>query len=354
VDNTFVVVASGSVFDKFKSASLSISLDALASSFSFVVARETANSGFSINDDIQILINGQKMLTGKINRIEASYSIDNHDYIISGFSNTYDLLKGTIFANPNYQTPLAIKDLALRVFSDNEISSVGINGGFAGSTFISSIIDDEEAGTSGDIGETIFSFLDRYSRKIGVILSTDIDGNLVIYKNAPVGSGIILKNKKGESINNTIKSANYVIDYSQRLKKVKVMSQDEDEELIEAEATDSSVKTDGVKTIISENLSDVASCTIQAKWEVNKRISDSVSYQCSVYGFENQGTIYDVNLLAVIDDDFAGVSSSMLIREVQFTFSEFDGSNTNLTFVLPNAYSEQTSSSNPSNNSAGQ
>lgn len=354
MDNSLRVVVNGVEFTKFKRASISLSLGAVASAFSFDIARENFQTGFSINDEIQIYINDDLTLTGKVNSINTGYTDRSHDVTISGFSNTFDLTKATIFTNPNYATPISFIGLVNKIFGDNSVSSVGVAGGFASGKMISTIIDSNEAGTSGDIGETLFSFLDRYAKKVGVILSTNAKGQLVIYDNAPVGSPIRLKNKRNNPTNKTIKSADYLIDYSNRMKKVIVVSQQEFEDDVRGEAEDSSVKSDGVKCILSENIVDQAGCTTQAKWEVNKRISDSVSYNCTVFGFSYLGTKYDINLLVDVDDDFAGVTSSMMIKDVEFNFSESGGSVTNLQLVLPDAYSQQTGSTNPTNSAQGQ
>lgn len=352
--SSFRVIVNGKEFEDFKSSSLSESLDSLSGSFAFVVARKDSNSGFNINDKVKIYINEYLRLTGKVNKIEANYDSSNHEYLISGYSDTFDIIKGTIFKNPNYSTPLTFLSLAKKVLGDNELSSVGINSGFASSTNISTIINDKEAGTSGDIGESVFAFLDRYARKVGVILSSDKDGKLVIYKNQPVPTGIRLKNIVGSNKNELIKSANYSVDYSNRIKKVIVISQSEFEDDLRGEATDSAVKADGVKCIISENVSDVSQLVTQAKWEINKRISDSVLYNCGVYGFAFEDEPWNINTLIDVEDEFAGVKSSMLIREVEFRFDEISGSTTSMTMVLPNSFSEDTSNKNPSNSAKGQ
>lgn len=342
-DNDITVVIDGDEIKKFIKVSISKSLDSVSRGFLFTIAQDELDSKIVLNATVQIYVNFDLEVTGKIYKIVTSYDAETHTIDISGFSNTYELTKGTIFTNPNYATPISFFDLAEKVLSDNEIQGIQISATFAALKDVV-VIDDDENRTAGDIGETIFSFLDRYAKKIGVILSDNISGQLVIYENKPKASDIRIKNKRDFFNNKLIISASYDIDYSKRFKKIIVKSQDENEDSIEAFALDNTVKSQGVMTIISENLVDIAGCQTQANWEVNKRRADSVKYNCKTFGFglKNKGN-WDINTAVDVDDDFAGIKSKMMIRAVQFNYSDTQGSTTNLSLTIPDAFGQKVS-----------
>lgn len=342
-DNDITVVINGDEIKKFLKVSISKSLDSVSRGFLFSIAQDEFDSKIELNAEVQIYVNFNLEVTGKIYKIVTSYDDKTHNIDISGFSNTYELTKGTIFTNPNYSTPISFLDLAEKVLKDNGIQGIEISPTIAAHEVVS-VVDDDENRTAGDIGETIFSFLDRYAKKVGVILSDDIFGKLVVYKNEPKASDIRLKNKRGFFDNKLILSASYDIDYSKRFQKIIVKSQDENEDSIEAFALDNTVKSQGVMTIISENLSDIAGCQTQANWEVNKRRADSVRYNCQTFGFglKNSGN-WEINTSVDVDDDFAGIKSKMMIRAVQFNYSDDQGSTTKLSLTIPDAFGQKVS-----------
>jgi len=342
-DNDITVVIDGDEIKKFLKVSISKSLDSVSRGFLFSISQDQFDAKIEMNATVQIYVNTYLEVTGKINKIVPSYDVDNHNIDVSGFSDTYDLVRGTIFTNPNYATPISFLDLAEKVLEDNGIQGIQISPTIAANEVVS-VIDDDENRTAGDIGETIFSFLDRYAKKVGVILSDDPSGKLVVYKNKPNASDIRIRNRRDFFNNKLILAASYDVDYSKRFQKVIVKSQDENEDSIEAFALDNDVKAQGVMTIISENLSDIAGCQTQANFEVNKRRADSVKYNCKTFGFGlRKSGNWEINTAVDVADDFAGIKSKMMIRAVQFNFSENQGSTTNLSMTIPYAFGQKIS-----------
>lgn len=341
--NDITIIIDGDEIKKFINVSVSESLDALSSAFVFTIAEDEFDEKIVQNAAVQIYINLDLALTGKVYKISNSYDASNHNIEVSGFSNTYEITKATIFSNPNYSTPISFLDLTEKVLKDNEIQGIEVSQNFAALKEVV-VNDDDENRTAGDIGETVFSFLDRYAKQIGVILTTDILGNLVVYESSPKASSIRIKNIRGLTDNKLILSANYTSDYSRRFKKIIVRSQNEDEETIEAFAVDNSVEAEGTLTIISESLVDISGCQTQANWEVNKRRADSTRYACTVWGFSylEQG-IWKINNLVDVDDDFCGLKSQMIIRSVRFSYSDTEGSRTDLSLTIPDAFGQTTS-----------
>lgn len=345
--NQIIVVIDGDEFKKFIKVSVSHSLDAVASGFLFSIAETEFDSKIVQNAEVKIYIstdgsNFDLVLTGKVYTIKNSYDATNHNIDVSGFSDTYDLTKATIFSNPNYATPISFVDLAGKVLIDNGILGVGVSPAFAAQKEVVVVDDLADNRTAGDIGETIYSFLDRYAKAVGVILTDNISGDLVIYDNKLKASNIRIKNKRDIFNNKVILSADYTIDYSKRFQKIIVKSQDDSENSIEAFALDGSVKSEGTLTIISENLADISGCQTQANWEVNKRRADSVKYNCKVFGFASKSDgLWKVNTAVDVDDDFAGIKSKMMIRSVRYDYSDSAGSTTDLSLTIPDAFGQK-------------
>lgn len=337
--NFIALQVGGKEYNQFKQIKVTRSLDAVSGSFSFQAAnKRISDFPFKIFDVANVVVNGFKSINGFIYKIKPTYSEKSHTVDVSGFDKTRDLVDIKVFKNVAYNTPISLQKLAINTITDHDI--------FGMSVLDRANVEKFKEGEllAGETGESLFSFIERHARKRNVILSNDGDGRLVLYRNSGNAIGATLTNIFNEPQNSNIISASANYDYTQRFDRVIVASQEEGNDDVRGEARDDKIaRVRGARThvVVSETVQDIKACEELAKWEVNKRRSDSITYNCSVQGFWATPTaIWEPNQLVDIVDQYADINSRMLLRSVDYTFSE-NGSIAQLSFVSPDSYSLQ-------------
>ncbi len=349
-ENVIALQVGGKEYNQFKQIKVTRSLDAVSGSFSFQAAnKRISDFPFKIFQEARVTVNGVNTINGYIYKIKPGYSETSHTVDISGWDKTRDLNDIKIFKNVAYNTPISLQKLAFNVTTDHDIYGMSI--------LDRANVEDFKEGEllAGETGESLFSFLERHARKRNVILSNDGEGNLVLYRNSGVNIRATLRNIFNEPQNSNIISASANYDYTKRFDRVIVTSQEEGNDDVRGEATDDKIaRARGARThvVVSETVQDVKQCEELAKWEVNKRRSDSITYNCEVQGFWATGsTIWQPNQVVNIVDQYADINSKMLLRSVTYGFDETNGSRAKLEFVSPDSYS--LAANDPKNNKVG-
>lgn len=338
--NSIALQVNGKEYNQFKKIKVTRSLDAVSGSFSFQAAnKRISDFPFKIFDAANVVVNGIQSVNGYIYKMNPAYSDKSHTVEITGFDKTRDLVDIKIFRNVQYNTPITLQRLALEVTTDGDIFGMNVRDQADAPPF------KEGELLAGETGETLFSYLERHARKRNVILSNDGDGNLVLYRNSGNAIGATLTNIFNEPQNSNIISASANYDYTNRFDRMIVVSQQDGEDNVRGFARDDEIKrVRGVRThvVVSETVQDVKACTELAEWEVNKRRSDSITYNCEVQGFWATDTmVWQPNQLVDIVDEYADINSRMLLRSVDYSFDETSGSRASLSFVSPDSYSLQ-------------
>lgn len=354
--NEIKVIVNNKAYSEIKEIEVVKDLDYLSGSFDCVMAnRFIARSPVEIEDQIEIQIGSNPILLGNVDRISANITNSLHDYILSGSDWTSDIETTEISVNATYQFK-KLKRLCEKVLSDNDINYIDVidnsspdfveeNGVFVRSE--NDFPNNDEQ--SGDTGQTIFDFLSGYAEKAGRVLTSDGEGRMIIYSNSGINEGVVLDNTSS-GVNKYIKTASITKDFSNRYKKVIVVSQALDLENngqdIRGEAEDKFIRRQVNKVIINESVADADTAKKIAQFEVNKRRSDSIQYNCTVAGFyAENGKLWAPNLLVSIIDENLGIKATMLLKRVRYKFNENDGSTCDLSFVSSDAFSLRTEGS---------
>jgi len=341
----------GTSYEQFKEIRVTRSLQAIVGSFEAVVANSRISTfPMKALNSATITVNGVQVIGGFINRITPSYSSPNsHTVNIQGFDKTKDVVDSTIFGNVQVNGSISLKELIQGLLITHEIEGVRV-------TQKADIEDfDGEEILSGETGDSLFEYIQKHAQKKKVLLGADGKGGIVIYRNQDGSSVASLINRFGENQESKIKSASSSVDFTNRFSKVIIKSQGglggDD---ISGEFDDKEVTRNKVKVIIVETVEDIKSCEDWAKWEVNKRKSDSVTYECVVQGFSSQGGIvWEPGQFVAIEDDFADMKSVMLLRDVEYSVGLQTGSTTKLTFVAKDSYKLQASDPNSKQDESG-
>lgn len=337
------IVVSGNRYSNIKEAQVSRTIEGVAGSFEVIIAnRSIKKLNIKVDDDIKVYVGDKLYITGYIERMNSRYGLKNHDLSISGKDNTIDLIEGDVSENIAYTTTSFSRLCELVLFTHNIPVGVVDLSGSNGKDLDGSEI------SAGEASETLFDFMNRYAIKTNNMLTTDGKGNLVVYKNSGVETGVTITNGVGEK-NPHIKSANFIQDNSKRYRKIIIKSQlddlDDGGEDISGEAEDKNVQRQRTKVIISEAISDADIAKKIAEWEVNTRRSASRTYSCVLHGFRTGGTtgaIWEPNMKVSVNDEFAGINAKMMVKTVSFTYSENTGSLTSLELVSEDSFSLQT------------
>ena len=356
MDDQIEIIINNVAYTEIKEIDVGRDLDYLAGSFECAIANKfIVSSPVFIEDQVEIRIGDNPILLGNVDSLNSSITNSSHDYVFSGSDWTNDLVMTEISVNATYNYT-KLKKLCEKVLSDNEINYI---------TVVDSSVNDfvEQNGVlvrqendfpvgseqSAETGDTIFDFLSVYAEKAGKILPSDGDGRLIIYSNSGIAKNLQLSNTVSGD-NEKIKSASYTQDFTNRYKNVIVVSQAIDLEDgghdTRGIATDDKVRRNVNKIIINESVADALTAKKIAEFEVNKRRSDSVQYNCSVMGFyATKNVLWQPNLLVSIIDENFGIKATMLLKTVRYVYNETDGSICNLTFVSSDTYSLRTEAS---------
>jgi len=342
---TISISVNGLAFENFTSATVKIALDEISGSFLFTaVSTEGQRLPFENGDACKILVNGQAVIDGFIEKLDYSYSDQAHSINVSGRDKTADLIDSTI-NGIKLSPPISLKQAIKKVLSDIGATAIDVIDSVGVQNFSKA-----EEKLSGSVGQNAFEFCEQLARKRQVLLTRSA-GNIEITNGSGIDSGASVQNLIDSDTNNIL-SASVSYDLTQRFGKYIVKSQLNPVALNYAGETpaqevtqqsgqtvDKNVRQSRQLVIKAENSSSSEQARKRAIWSANIRKARGRIYSCTVEGFENSvGNLYSPNQLIQVADEFAEISAKMLLNSVEFTFDVEGGSNSNLSFVDSNAY----------------
>ena len=197
--NKIAIEVNNRLFEGFTDASISYGIESMARQFAIsITTPEKIPSPIKVQDKIVIYINDVKKLTGYVEELDKFESATNFTLTLQGRSLTGDIIDCSIKRKTYKQKDFT--QLIKIVLKDNNININVVN------KILTPLKLDNDA-IARD-GESIFDFLDRYAKKVQVLLTTDENGDLVITRE---GSGImkgqLVKVYDGNLINNILSSS---------------------------------------------------------------------------------------------------------------------------------------------------
>lgn len=356
---TMALEVNGVRYDNFTAASCEIRLDALSNTFGFeAVAAEGQPLPFKGGEACKVIVDGEVQLTGSIEIVDVSYDAIDHTIAVQGRDKTGDLLDSTL----NAISDLRGKNLALKEIIERAIDD--ISGPDIKPTDKIKVV--EEVSTakfdpaqdivSAEAGDNAFSFIEKYSRKRQVLLTSNGDGDVVITSGSAQEAVGSIQHIIGASDNNVIASS-FSFDTTGRYNSYKIASQLNPFALNLAGETgldsvvsqsggtsDPDVRIGRQMVLIAEAPSSNDQNFDRAKWEANIRKARGLVYSATVHGYRVDPTnpssaLWQINRLYQIVDDYLGKSEPMLCNSVTFTLDGEAGETTSLSFVDQKAYS---------------
>lgn len=341
------VEVNGNVYEQAVSVSVSRSIHNFMGHFQVTSSADPDNTlPIKAGDAVQILADGSVILNGFIDRLRMTQSSTNHIINFGGRDRTSDAYDSSVFDQKSFQGPISFKDVLRNVLDGNRLQGIEI---------IDEAGDIEDFGETeiigAEVGETIFNFLEPYARKQQFIFTTNEEGNILLMRTGTQRLGIDLTRLINSTENNILRSS-VSIDIEKRFNTYVARSQlnpfAQGDEATPAmivdqngQTLDQSIRTSRILEFNTEEDLDNDNSFNRAEFEANVRRASSLNYECTVQGNSINGVPFKVNRLTFVRDEFAQISSDMLIHTINFEYSLEGGSTTTLHMTFPDAYSLQ-------------
>ena len=340
-----------SEFVNYINASLNIRLDALCNQFSLTATNTKGQTfPFQLDDECEIYVSGVKLLTGRIEVVDGSYNKGKFSIRVSGRDKTADLLDSKIYNLGQLAGSLSLVNICEKVIAHIGADiSVKLEEGVRLQDF--NIAEDKIDPQPGD---NAFSFLEGLAMKRNVLMSSDPDGNLLLTENAPKASDARLQNKVNDQTSNNVIDCSFSYDNTNRFSTCICYSQLNPVALNNTGGTDlaSVVAQSGQVqdpdihkgrqyVFQAEVSSSDGQLEPRAKWQVNIFKARGIRYEVEVKGHtiaDGESELWTPNTLVQVRDDFAAISSRLLVESVSYSTSS-NGDRTRLILTDKDAYS---------------
>ena len=330
----------GVKYEGFTDIAVNGAMENFSSSFSFSTTVKENSLGIIQNDlklgqQARVFIDTTLAITGYIESLDISYSSGSHSINVSGRDIGGDLIDSSIRQKSYIQRDF--QKLINLVLVDNGYSIKVINK-------VGTLTLEPTETIKTEQGDSVFDFLDRYAKKLQVLLKINPNGDLeIIREDDEVVKNFLINDF---TQNNNILSASLNLSTVNRFNAIQVYSQDNNRTHKKTSisqkgtAIDSSIRTTRRKIITIDTASQSKSLKALAEWNVNLRRAKGSRYSCKVVGFYSGKDIWQPNKLVNIVDLTAQVRGNFLIQGVEFSQS-LQGSFTTLDIVERGAFSAE-------------
>lgn len=377
--NQVTIDVNGTEIELFENLTITKNLDDLSGSFSFSINApdDIKNTLVKAGQPCSILVDGERRVSGYIDSLRVSNTVNSHSIIFAGRDKTSDIVDSTLLGiQINAPTTLAkiitsiLENLGFNVTS-------ALNPTFANIFSNNISVIDNANPTPFDTGEILkirnaenaWNAIKRFAQMRQVLVASDANGNIVIDQLGVNNAITVLQNvKTGNVNNNNIKTVEFNLDLTDRFNSYTATSEKE-EGLGSAAAaavpiekrpdvllgrdsigqsgtsTDTEVRSTRQFVSITPVSMTSSECSDRALWEANIRKSNSFVATYKLVGFRQTlsenlalNPLWQPNALVQVNDESSGIFSTMLIRGVEFSQSTSAGSETTLELVDPDAY----------------
>lgn len=335
----------GIAYTLWETATFNRSLDSNCGQFS-ITSSNPFNQSYPlrIGDRVQIIINGISVINGFVDKITASGSLDGHTLNIAGRDKVSDLIDSSVPDSvKSIKGPISLKAMAERIIAalGASIKVIDDTGGIE-----SFGAEDLQAAESG---QKCMDFLVSFARKRQVYLITNGNGDLVIFKPRSQKLKTQLLHRH-DGPNNNVKSAELVLDVSQRFNRYVVRTQsntaadptagyDAESVSVTGSAIDPEIRASRYLEIQGEQSMNSGEGTNRADEEANLRRAKGLTYTATLYGdSQRDGSPWDIGYLVDAFDDYNGVRGELLMFAISTQIDLNGGSETTVGCSPADAY----------------
>lgn len=338
---TIQIVTDGGAYEGWTDVNVTRSIDDLAGTFDISSCIDRSESNFSSDPDLQedieasILIFGQKVITGFIDKRVGTMGPDDYTLQLSGRSKTRNCIDCSSIHETgqfnNKKTSEIVSDISkmLNVNVINQIPSDPVHPRF--------IFRD---------GEFAERTIRTCCREFGITATDDAEGNLVL-KEIGLRQGqdaLVL----GVNIHRYTVTKDVSERHSDYLTKGQSVPTDDNYGKPATEIV-RHVKDTGLKSfrpLIVHMDGDADNNKVQnrAEMEAARRLGEGLTVSITVAGWvQESGTIWEPDMLHYVDIPTEGIAETLLLKSVSFTLSN-STYETSLEFTPPESYQSQTTS----------
>lgn len=338
-NNNIYLEVNGVRYEGFTDIAVNSAIENFSSSFSFTTTVKENKQGKIINDiklgqKAKVFIDKTLLITGFIEEIDKEVSSSSHSKTASGRDVGGDIIDSDIIQKSYNQRNFArLVNLVLKDngFSIKVINQVGILNLEATETI------------KTEQGQSIFDFLDKYAKKLQVLLKIDKNGNLnIIREDNEVVKNMLINNYTSDT---NILASRLRLSTIDRFNVVEVYSQGNNKTHSKTgisqkgKATDPQIRSTRRKILTMNTASESKSLKALAEWNIQLRKAKGSRYTCTTLGFySSNNTLWQPNTLVDIIDYDMEVQGTFLIQGVTFN-QNLQGSFTNLDIVEQGSFS---------------
>jgi prophage tail gpP-like protein len=334
----------GNILTNLKGVYAKRSLDDFANNFR-IVASGNVNEIYPIRsqDTCEVFANGRKIVTGIVEKINGDSDDNTYQINCEGRSRTsavYDsTLSGKIELGSNITLEQVIQEVLKELSLNNTIRIINNAGEIA--PFVEGDV------VASKTAERAFNFIELYARQRQVLLITNPDGNIELFRGTKENTvSKIFREINGQS-NNSIRSS-IMNDSSQRYRNYVVYSQaamaqfnfeglPENLQLTSpvGMSTDDEILPGRQRVRLAERQSNAEACLERAIWERNTAIAKSFRYTAYVPYFND---IFEIGDIIPVKDEFFGIEAQLVVASIDYRFTLEQGDMQVIQFVEKDAF----------------
>ena len=359
-----IVKIGDSTYANLLSATVTSSIENLCNEFSFATSPGiNAKIPIRIGDSCEVYADKELVLTGFIEAIRGSGSNTSQRLMVQGRDLTCDLADSHIDVINSFTGLVTLKKVIESILEHIEldIEVIDLTSETLSSTDSSSVtsIDFGEKGTvSPEPGDNCFKYVDKLARSKSVLLTSNQDGNIEIYRSTFTAdpNRYTITNQAIDTGANNVLSYNFNYDDTKRFysyaasgsSNISDFSVFQTGQSFTAAVDQKGFALDpGGRTfirqsrrfvIVNENSGEANNATLRADWERNIRLARSRTYGCKLIGFRDKdNNLWSTNSLVRVFDEPANIDEILLINRVKFSYGS-EGATTDLELVDRDSY----------------
>lgn len=332
---TMNITISGRSYEGWFDAGVRRALDRPASDFSFSgTDRWSADEpplGLVAGAPCEIKIEGETVIRGHVETIDSSYDGNQASISVSGRSVTGDLVDCSV------ERAGDLRGKSMEQVAKDLASPFSVD--------VKALVDTGEPlrRHTINVGDSVFTVLQRIARIKGLILADSRSGELQIT------TATLATPYPGTLRPDVVLSGSARTGQQNRYSQYTVKAQQSGDDDVFGEAAAApfgEVKDDFVgryrpTVIVAERQATHKECSTRASWEKSVRSARSVSLTYMVQGWRaNNDELWDINRTINVDDDRLHVKGKFLIEAVEYRLSQ-GGRTTSLSLVRPEAYAPE-------------
>jgi len=318
------MLVNGKRYGGWKNVSIRFSLNEAARSFAFEVT-EAWNVAKELREirigyECKIFIGADQIIEGWVEQYQPSFTATSHTVSIAGRSKSCDIVDCSAIHDGGDFHDQTLEQILRKLIAPYNLD-------------IQMEVDEPDIIRPFfqlQQGETTYEAIERLCRLRGCMVSTDTGKAIRVFAPGGRRSETALFQRSGSEQTNIL-SGSAPLDYAERFSHLIIKGQQLGSEEVkgaDASEVEAAVRDDSVTRYrpllsIAEGNTDPKRARKRAEFEIRRRAGKSLNADITIAGWrQNNGELWDINLMAWLESDILGIARELLIIEVEFTYGE--------------------------------